>query len=206
MSAPIIAIDAMGGDFGPHCVVPASIAFLAENSSSQLILVGQPALLEELLSRYPSLDRQRLRVHAASEVIGSDERPSQALRGKPDASMRVALELVRDGRAHACVSAGNTGALMALSRHLLKTLPGIDRPAMVTAVPTEKGHCHLLDLGANVDCSAEHLYQFAVMGAVAAEALAASRPGSPCSTWGPRRSRATSRSSWRRVCCRRRRG
>lgn len=106
----------MGGDFGPHCVVPASIAFLAENSSSQLILVGQPALLEELLSRYPSLDRQRLRVHAASEVIGSDERPSQALRGKPDASMRVALELVRDGRAHACVSAGNTGALMALSR------------------------------------------------------------------------------------------
>ncbi|HGO9555482.1 TPA: phosphate acyltransferase PlsX [Pseudomonas aeruginosa] len=176
MSAPIIAIDAMGGDFGPHCVVPASIAFLAENSSSQLILVGQPALLEELLSRYPSLDRQRLRVHAASEVIGSDERPSQALRGKPDASMRVALELVRDGRAHACVSAGNTGALMALSRHLLKTLSGIDRPAMVTAVPTEKGHCHLLDLGANVDCSAEHLYQFAVMGAVAAEALGCVSP------------------------------
>lgn len=196
----------MGGDFGPHCVVPASIAFLAENSSSQLILVGQPALLEELLSRYPSLDRQRLRVHAASEVIGSDERPSQALRGKPDASMRVALELVRDGRAHACVSAGNTGALMALSRHLLKTLPGIDRPAMVTAVPTEKGHCHLLDLGANVDCSAEHLYQFAVMGAVAAEALGCVSPRVALLNVESRRSRATSRSSWRRACCRRPRG
>ncbi|KAF1071642.1 MAG: Phosphate acyltransferase [Pseudomonas citronellolis] len=90
--------------------------------------------------------------------------------------MRVALELVRDGTAHACVSAGNTGALMALSRYLLKTLPGIDRPAMVTAVPTQTGHCHLLDLGANVDCSAEHLYQFAVMGAVAAEALGRERP------------------------------
>jgi glycerol-3-phosphate acyltransferase PlsX len=98
------------------------------------------------------------------------------LRGKPDASMRVALELVRNGRAQACVSAGNTGALMALSRYVLKTLPGIDRPAMVSAIPTARGHCHLLDLGANVDCSAEHLYQFAVMGAVAAEALGVDRP------------------------------
>jgi len=99
-----------------------------------------------------------------------DERPTHALRGKPDASMRVMLELVRSGRARACVSAGNTGALMALSLYVLKPLPGIDRPAMVTAVPTARGICHLLDLGANVDCSAEQLYQFAVMGAVAAEA------------------------------------
>jgi glycerol-3-phosphate acyltransferase PlsX len=98
------------------------------------------------------------------------------LRGKPNASMRVALELVRNGRAQACVSAGNTGALMALSRYVLKTLPGIDRPAMVSAIPTARGHCHLLDLGANVDCSAEHLYQFAVMGAVAAEVLGVDRP------------------------------
>ncbi len=105
-----------------------------------------------------------------------DERPAQVLRGKPDASMRVALELVRQRQAHACVSAGNTGALMALSRYVLKTLPGIDRPAMVSAIPTERGHCHLLDLGANVDCSAEHLYQFAIMGAVAAETLGVSRP------------------------------
>lgn len=105
-----------------------------------------------------------------------DERPSQALRGKPDSSMRIALELVRDGKAQACVSAGNTGALMALSRFVLKTLPGIDRPAMVAAIPTQTGYCQLLDLGANVDCSAENLYQFAVMGSVAAQALGVHRP------------------------------
>ncbi|WP_116424862.1 phosphate acyltransferase PlsX [Pseudomonas citronellolis] len=176
MSAPIIAIDAMGGDFGPHCIVPASISFLAQHPALQLVLVGQAPLLEELCTRVPAVDRPRLHIQHASEVIGMDERPSQALRSKPDSSMRVALELVRDGTAHACVSAGNTGALMALSRYLLKTLPGIDRPAMVTAVPTQTGHCHLLDLGANVDCSAEHLYQFAVMGAVAAEALGKASP------------------------------
>jgi glycerol-3-phosphate acyltransferase PlsX len=98
------------------------------------------------------------------------------LRGKPDSSMRVALELLRDGKVQACVSAGNTGALMALSRFVLKTLPGIDRPAMVAAIPTQKGYCQLLDLGANVDCSAEHLLQFAVMGSVAAETLGIVRP------------------------------
>lgn len=176
MSAPLIAIDAMGGDFGPHCIVPASVACLAEFPSLHLVLVGQAPILEDLIARHPGVDRARLQVEHASEVIGMDERPSQALRGKPDASMRVALELVRSGRAKACVSAGNTGALMALSRYVLKTLPGIDRPAMVSAVPTAKGVCHLLDLGANVDCSAEHLYQFAVMGSVAAEALGVQRP------------------------------
>lgn len=176
MSASIIAIDAMGGDFGPRCIVPASVACLAEFPSLHLVLVGQAPLLEELIARVPAADRQRLQIEHASEVIGMDERPAQALRGKPDASMRVALELVRNGRAQACVSAGNTGALMALSRYVLKTLPGIDRPAMVSAIPTARGHCHLLDLGANVDCSAEHLYQFAVMGAVAAEALGVDRP------------------------------
>ncbi|HSC82056.1 MAG TPA: phosphate acyltransferase PlsX [Pseudomonas sp.] len=176
MSAPLIAIDAMGGDFGPHCIVPASVACLAEFPSLHLVLVGQAPILEELIARHPGVDRARLQVEHASEVIGMDERPSQALRGKPDASMRVALELVRSGRAKACVSAGNTGALMALSRYVLKTLPGIDRPAMVSAVPTAKGVCHLLDLGANVDCSAEHLYQFAVMGSVAAEALGVQSP------------------------------
>ncbi|MDH4554204.1 phosphate acyltransferase PlsX [Pseudomonas sp. BN417] len=176
MSASIVAIDAMGGDFGPRCIVPASVACLAEFPSLHLVLVGQAPLLEELIARVPVADRQRLQIEHASEVIGMDERPAQALRGKPDASMRVALELVRNGRAQACVSAGNTGALMALSRYVLKTLPGIDRPAMVSAIPTARGHCHLLDLGANVDCSAEHLYQFAVMGAVAAEALGVERP------------------------------
>ncbi|AXO87682.1 phosphate acyltransferase PlsX [Pseudomonas sp. K1(2024)] len=176
MSAQIIAIDAMGGDFGPRSIVEASIACLSATPSLHLTLVGQTSLLEELVSGLAAIDRARLRIVDASEVIGMDERPSQALRGKPDSSMRVALELVRDGKAQACVSAGNTGALMALSRLVLKTLPGIDRPAMVAAIPTRQGYCQLLDLGANVDCSADHLYQFAVMGSVAAQALGVRRP------------------------------
>lgn len=166
----------MGGDFGPHCIVPASIACLAESPSLHLVLVGQRSLLEELIGQHADVDRSRLHIEHADEVIAMDERPAQALRGKPQSSMRVALELLRDGRVQACVSAGNTGALMALSRYVLKTLPGIDRPAMVSAIPTRNGFCHLLDLGANVDCSAEHLYQFAVMGAVAAEVLGVANP------------------------------
>ena len=176
MSAPQIAIDAMGGDFGPHCIVPACIASLAEFPSLHLTLVGQAPLIEKLISRHSGVDRARLRVEHASEVIGMDERPTHALRGKPDASMRVMLELLRNGRASAAVSAGNSGALMALSLYVLKPLAGIDRPAMVTAVPTAKGVCQVLDLGANVDCSAEQLYQFAVMGSVVAEAQGQARP------------------------------
>ena len=166
----------MGGDFGPRSIVQACIASLSATPSLHLTLVGQPSLLEELIASHPAVDRARLTVTAASETIGMDEKPAAALRGKPDSSMRVALELLRDGKVQACVSAGNTGALMALSRHVLKTLPGIDRPAMVAAIPTQKGYCQLLDLGANVDCSAEHLFQFAVMGSVAAEALGVVRP------------------------------
>lgn len=176
MSAPIIAIDAMGGDFGPRNIVQASIACLLATPSLHLTLVGQAPLLEALIARHSGVDRSRLHVVHASEIITMDERPSQALRGKPDSSMRVALGLLAEGKAHACVSAGNTGALMALSRFVLKTLPGIDRPAMVAAIPTQRGYCQLLDLGANVDCTAEHLYQFAVMGSVAAEALGVVRP------------------------------
>ena len=166
----------MGGDFGPRCIVPACLSAMAENPSLELILVGQAPVLEEILSRQPGVDRARLRVEHASEIIAMDERPAQALRNKPDSSMRQALELVRQGQAQACVSAGNTGALMALARYVLKTLPGIDRPAMVTGIPTQAGRTLLLDLGANVDCSAEHLYQFAVMGAVAAEVQGTLRP------------------------------
>ena len=180
MSASIIAIDTMGGDFGPHCIVPACISALAEFPSLHLALVGQAHLIEEQLARQSGVDRSRLLVHHASEVIAMDERPAQALRGKPDASMRVALELVRQRQAHACVSAGNTGALMALSRYVLKTLPGIDRPAMVSPIPTERGHCYLLDLGANVDCTAEHLLQFGIMGSIltnAVQHIAAPRVG-----------------------------
>lgn len=176
MSAQIIAIDAMGGDFGPRSIVQASIACLSATPSLHLTLVGQPSQLEPLIASHPTVDRARLTITPASEIITMDERPSQALRGKPDSSMRVALQLLRDDKVQACVSAGNTGALMALSRHVLKTLPGIDRPAMVAAIPTQRGYCQLLDLGANVDCSAEHLFQFAVMGAVAAEALGVVRP------------------------------
>lgn len=166
----------MGGDFGPRSIVQACIASLSATPSLHLTLVGQPSLLEELIASHPAVDRARLTVTAASETIGMDEKPAVALRGKPDSSMRVALELLRDGKVQACVSAGNTGALMALSRHVLKTLPGIDRPAMVAAIPTQRGYCQLLDLGAKVDCSAEHLFQFAVMGSVAAEALGVARP------------------------------
>ena len=180
MSAPIIAIDAMGGDFGPRNIVQASLACLTATPSLHLVLVGQTSLIEDLIavrhSRDDGVDRSRLRVVQASEIITMDERPSQALRGKPDSSMRVALGLVAGGQAQACVSAGNTGALMALSRFMLKTLPGIDRPAMVAAIPTRTGYCQLLDLGANVDCSAEALYQFAVMGSVAAETLGVPKP------------------------------
>ncbi|MGE8480935.1 MAG: phosphate acyltransferase PlsX, partial [Pseudomonas shirazensis] len=161
---------------GPRNIVQASIACLSATPSLHLTLVGQPSLLESLVSGLAAADRARLQIVAASEVVEMDERPSQALRSKPDSSMRIALELVRDGKAQACVSAGNTGALMALSRFVLKTVPGIDRPAMVAAIPTQSGFCQLLDLGANVDCSAEHLYQFALMGSVAAQALGIPRP------------------------------
>jgi len=177
LSATIIAIDAMGGDFGPHCIVPASLDCLAEFPSLHLTLVGQRSLIDPLVATAAGVDRSRLRVVDADQVIAMDERPALALRGKPRSSMRLALELVRDGEAHACVSAGNTGALMALARHLLKTLPGIDRPAMVTSIPTRHGgSCLLLDLGANVDCDAQHLYQFALMGSVAASAMGVDRP------------------------------
>ncbi|MBI6603573.1 MULTISPECIES: phosphate acyltransferase PlsX [Pseudomonas] len=176
MSALVIAIDAMGGDFGPRSIVQACVASLSATPSLHLTLVGQPSLLEELIASHPAVDRARLSIVPASETITMDEKPAAALRGKPDSSMRVALELLRDGKVQACVSAGNTGALMALSRHVLKTLPGIDRPAMVAAIPTQTGYCQLLDLGANVDCTAEHLFQFSVMGSVAAEALGVARP------------------------------
>jgi glycerol-3-phosphate acyltransferase PlsX len=169
LSASVIAIDAMGGDFGPHLIVPASLACLADFSTLHLVLVGQASLIETLIGQCAGVDRSRLRIEPATQWINMEESAGRALRGKSDSSMRVALELVRDGRAQACVSAGNTGALLALSRHVLKTLPGIDRPAMMASIPVLKGRCHLLDLGANLECSAEQLCQFAVMGAVAAE-------------------------------------
>ncbi len=158
-----IAIDCMGGDHGPSVTVPAAIHFLAEHPAAHLVLVGQEDVLRPLLASHAR--DSRLRIVHASEIVGMDESPSLALRNKKNSSMRVALNLVKAGEADACVSAGNTGALMAISRFVLKMLPGIDRPALCGPLPTVKGHTHMLDLGANVDCGAEHLLQFGIMAA-----------------------------------------
>jgi glycerol-3-phosphate acyltransferase PlsX len=168
----VISLDAMGGDIGAEVVVPAAVEALSRNPDLELILVGDQALLEDRLSSHRQLvEAGRLRIQHASEVVGMDEPPSRALRFKKDSSMRVAIDLVKQGNAQAAVSAGNTGALMATARYLLKTLPGIDRPAILTAIPSIQGRTLMLDLGANVDCSAEHLFQFAVMGSVLAHAV-----------------------------------
>jgi glycerol-3-phosphate acyltransferase PlsX len=159
-----VAIDCMGGDHGPSVTVPAALRFLADHPAARLILVGREEEVRVLLGTQAG--EPRLRVVHASEVVGMDESPAIALRNKKDSSMRVAINLVRNGEADACVSAGNTGALMAISRFVLKMLPGIERPAICTALPTVKGHTHMLDLGANVDCGPEHLYQFGIMGAM----------------------------------------
>jgi len=164
-----IAIDCMGGDHGPSVTVPASIRFLAEHPAAHLILVGQEDVLRPLLSSQSQ--NLRLRVVHAAEVVGMDESPALALRNKKDSSMRVAINLVKNGEADACVSAGNTGALMAISRFVLKMLPGIERPAICAPVPTINGHTHMLDLGANVDCTAEHLLQFGIMGSMLISAM-----------------------------------
>jgi glycerol-3-phosphate acyltransferase PlsX len=164
-----IALDAMGGDHGPRVVVPAAIQYLRRTKDRALILVGKEEQIREWIDDKRLGDR--LIIRHASQEVGMDELPSKALRGKKDSSMRVALDLVKNGQAHACVSAGNTGALMATARFVLKTLPLVDRPAIITAVPSLTGSTHVLDLGANVDCSAEHLFQFAVMGSELVKAV-----------------------------------
>jgi phosphate acyltransferase len=166
-----IAIDAMGGDHGAHVTVPAALEVLQQHANTKIILVGQQDVLEQELLTQRATVSERLAIHHASQTVEMDELPSQALRGKKDSSMRVAINLVKEGVADACVSAGNTGALMATARFVLKTLPGIDRPAIITALPTIKGHTHVLDLGANVDTTAEHLFEFAVMGSVLTSAV-----------------------------------
>lgn len=159
-----VAVDSMGGDHGAHVTVPATLAYLARDPQSSFILVGRKDSIEAELARCGASAGERLHVHHATEIVEMDEQPASALRGKKDSSMRVAINLVKKGEAQACVSAGNTGALMAISRFVLKTLPGIDRPAIATILPTLKGHTYVLDLGANVDCTAEHLLQFGIMG------------------------------------------
>jgi glycerol-3-phosphate acyltransferase PlsX len=166
-----VAIDAMGGDHGPHVTVPAVLSYLRQESEVNIILVGLQDVIEAELRAHKATTGPRLRIQHAAEVVTMDEPPAQALRNKKDSSMRVAIDLVKSGAAHATVSAGNTGALMAISRFVLKMLPGIDRPAIASVLPTMKGHTHVLDLGANVDCTAEHLLQFGIMGAMLVSAV-----------------------------------
>ncbi|HLQ25986.1 MAG TPA: phosphate acyltransferase PlsX [Acidiferrobacterales bacterium] len=161
-----IALDAMGGDHGPRVVVPAALAVVKKQPDVKLILVGQRDPLMTELARWDAVEHERLIIHHASELVAMDEPLAQALRAKKDSSMRIAVNLVKQGVAQACVSAGNTGALMAIARFVLKTLPVIDRPAIVTTLPNLHGHVHLLDIGANVDCTPEQLLQFAIMGSI----------------------------------------
>ncbi|MBM3370876.1 MAG: phosphate acyltransferase PlsX, partial [Betaproteobacteria bacterium] len=173
-----IAVDAMGGDHGLPVTIPATIQFLSQASSVNCLLVGdESAIGRALESQKPATAiRSRIELVHASEVVGMDEAIAVALRGKKDSSMRRSIECVRDARAQACVSAGNTGALMALSRMVLKTMEGIDRPAIAAQMPNVRGGATMmLDLGANVDCTAEHLLQFAIMGAALSSALDQSR-------------------------------
>lgn len=156
----------MGGDHGPVVTVPACISALERNPDLHLILVGRSGDIEDRLGNGNSRFGGRLRIQQASEIVGMDESPGLALRNKKDSSMRVAINLVKTGEAQACVSAGNTGALMAGARFVLKTLPGIDRPAIVGRIPSLRGHVHMLDLGANVDSPAYLLLQFALMGSI----------------------------------------
>lgn len=168
-----ISVDAMSGDLGPGVVVDAALYALRQYPALNLILVGDRAVLDELLQRHkhasPVLDR--LEVHHTTEVVTMDDVPSLALRNKKDSSMRVSINLLKEGRSQACVSAGNTGALMATARFVLKMISGIERPAICTALPSRQGHTFMMDLGANVNCSSEHLYQFGAMGSVLVNAV-----------------------------------
>ena len=166
-----VAIDVMGGDHGPHVTVPAAIKCLARHPDLNIILVGPQDMIAAELKARRHRGSPRLIIQHSTEVVAMDEAPASALRNKKDSSMRVAINLVKSGEADACVSAGNTGALMATARFVLKTLPGIDRPALAAVMPTIKGHTLVLDMGANVDCTAEHLLQFGIMGAMLVSAV-----------------------------------
>ncbi len=160
----------MGGDHGLSVTVPASIDAINTFPDIHIILVGQESLVQAELAKH-SYDASRISTQHAEQIVEMDDLPSKALRNKRQSSMRIALNLVKDDAAHACVSAGNTGALMAVAKFVLKTIPGIERPAICTSMPTMKGHVHVLDLGANVGCTGENLMQFALMGSVLSQAV-----------------------------------
>ena len=169
-----LAVDAMGGDHGPSVTIPAAINALSKYDQLHIILVGDKELIQTELKKN-KYTNMRLSIQHASEVVDMDESPQSALKNKKDSSMRVAINLIKEEKAQACVSAGNTGALMATARYVLKMLPGIDRPAIASSLPSQKGTTYMLDLGANTDCTAENLFQFAVMGAM----LVSSVTGNP---------------------------
>ncbi|HAY0637223.1 phosphate acyltransferase PlsX [Serratia rubidaea] len=170
MTRLTLALDAMGGDFGPCVTVPASLQALASNLQLHLLLVGDPDAISPLLAKADPHLLERLQVVPAASVIADDAKLSQAIRASRGTSMRVALEQVNNGAAQACISAGNTGALMGLAKLLLKPLDGIERPALMTVLPNQqRSKTVVLDLGANVECDSTMLVQFAVMGAVMAE-------------------------------------
>lgn len=168
-----LALDAMGGDYGPSVTVPAGLQVLKKHPGLQLIFVGREPVIGPLLKQQGAEISPRWRIQHASEVVAMDESPAIAMRYKKDSSMRVAINLVKSQEALACISAGNTGALMATARFVLKTLPGIDRPAIIARFPTLKKNqeVRILDLGANVDSTEEHLSQFALMGAIFAKTI-----------------------------------
>ncbi|HEY8609375.1 MAG TPA: phosphate acyltransferase PlsX [Noviherbaspirillum sp.] len=167
-----ISIDCMGGDHGPSVTIPAAVSFVEHEPGAELVLVGPEELVRAELKKHRAADHPRLSVVNATEVVTMDDPLEVALRRKKDSSMRVAINLVKDGAAHACVSAGNTGALMAVSRYVLKTIPGVDRPAICALIPNQKdAPTYMLDLGANVDCEPQHLHQFALMGSALVSAL-----------------------------------
>jgi glycerol-3-phosphate acyltransferase PlsX len=159
-----IAVDIMGGDKGLQAVLDAVRRVAAEQTNTEFTLVGNQALIQDTFANLP------IAIHHADDQVSMHDKPAVVLRQKKESSMWKALELVSSGRVDACVSGGNTGALMAMGKYLLKTFPGIDRPAICKAIPAKKGHCYLLDLGANINCSAEQLVQFAFMGTVLAAA------------------------------------
>ena len=162
----------MGGDHGSSVTIPAAMSFLKHEPDAALILVGLEPELRAELKRLKAEFDPRITVQHASEVVAMDDPIEVALRRKKDSSMRVAIDMVKAGKAQACVSAGNTGALMAVSRYVLKTMQGVDRPAICSILPNQKnGPTYMLDLGANVDCEPHHLHQFAVMGSVLFSAM-----------------------------------
>ena len=169
-----ISVDAMGGDFGPKITVPASLNFLKSHPDAFITLVGNESTIKKFLKK-PIESFNRLSIIHTTQFVTMDESPQSALKNKKNSSMRLAINLVKGGAADAIVSAGNTGALMATGRFVLRMLPGIDRPAIASFLPNQKGTSCMLDLGANADCTSHHLTQFAIMGSILSSVISKKR-------------------------------